>query len=178
MKKIWLFILIIQLAAPPAFPAAGGDRIWFYLISGIGYASSHPEGFLAEAGIEVRLFGNIHTRILLEHYPGREIRKDSVTLKHMYSIDVYAVYKLQVSETIDFRVKIGGHYSSARAEITALGITFTTTMADIGYSGGGGFSWQLGNRVYLYAEAAVKHLLLDDPWTWVKGEIGLMFRLR
>jgi hypothetical protein len=178
MKKIWLFILIVQLAAAPVFSIPGSDRKRFYLISGIGYASSHPEGWLAEAGVEVQLFGNIHTRILLDYYPGREIEKDSVTLKHMYGISLYVVYKLQVSETIDFRLKVGGHYSRIRAEITALGITFTTTMADIGYSSGGGFSWQLGNKVYLYAEAAVKHLLLDEPWTWVKGDVGIMFRLR
>jgi len=178
MKKIWLFILIIQLAALRVFPIPGDERMRFYLISGIGYASSYPEGFLAEAGMEVRLFGNIHTRILLEHYWGREIRKDNITLKNMYSIDLYAIYKMPVSETIDFRVKVGGHYCRARAEMTALGITFTTTMANIGFSGGLGFSWQLSNRVYLYAEATGKHLLLDDPWTWVKGHMGVMFRLR
>jgi hypothetical protein len=177
MKKILLFILMVQLAAASAFSIPGGDRKRFFLISGIGYASSHPEGLLAEAGVEVRLFGNIHTRILLDYYPGKDMEKDSKTLKHMYSITLYVVYKIQVSETIDFRLKAGGHYSRIRAEITALGITFTTTMADIGYSGGG-FSWQLSNQVYLYAEAAVKHLLLDEPWTWVKGQMGVMLRLR
>jgi hypothetical protein len=178
MKKIAVFILLIQFAAASAFSITGGDRKRFYLIVGSGYASSHPEGLLMETGVEVRLFGNIHTRILLDYYFGNDVEKDSMTLKHMYGITLYAVYKMQVSETIDFRVKLGGHYSRVRAEITALGLTFTTTMADIGYCGGGGFSWQLSNRFYLYAEAAVKHLLLDEPWTWVKGEIGLMLRFR
>lgn len=178
MKKIGLIILMVQLATALVFSIPGGDRKRFYLISGIGYASSHPAGWLAEAGVEIRLFGNIHTRILLNYYPGREVEKDGITLKQMYGITLYVVYKLQVTETLDFRVKLGGHYSTVRAEITALGITFTTTMADVGYSGGGGFSWQLGNHVYLYAEAAVKHLLLDEPWTWVKGQMGVMFRLR
>lgn len=178
MKKILLFILMIQFAAASAFSIPGGDRKRFYLIAGIGYASSNPEGLLAEAGVELRLFGNIHTRILLDYYFGRDIEKDSKTLKHMYGITLYLVYRLQVTETLDFRVKLGGNYSRIRAEITALGITFTTTMADIGYSGGAGFSWQLSNQVYLYAEAAVKHLLLEEPWTWVKGEMGVMFRLR
>ena len=180
MKKIVLFILLIQLAVASAFSIPGGDRKRFFLIVGSGYASSHPEGLQMETGVEVRLFGNIHTRILLDYYFGSDVEKDSRTLKpiHMYGITLYAVYKMQVSETIDFRVKLGGHYSRIRAEITALGITFTTTMADIGYCGGAGFSWQLSNKFYLYAEAAVKHLLLDEPWTWVKGEMGLMLRLR
>ena len=178
MKKILLFILIIEFAAASAFSIPGGDRKRFFLFAGSGYASSHPEGLLAEAGVEVRLFGNIHTRILFDYYTGRDMEKDSKTLKHMYGITLYVVYKLQVSETIAFRLKVGGHYSRVRAEITALGITFTTTMADIGYCGGGGFSWQLSNQVYLYAEAAVKHLLLDEPWTWIKGQTGIMLRLR
>ncbi len=178
MKKILLFILMVQFAAASASSIPGGDRKRFYLIAGSGYASSHPEGLLAEAGVEVRLFGNIHTRILIDYYPGSNTRKDSQTLKHMTGITLYAVYKLQVSDTIAFRLKAGGHYSRISTEITALGITFTTSMADIGYCGGGGFSWQLSNTVYLYAEAAVKHLLLDEPWTWVKGQLGVMFRLR
>ena len=186
MKRIVLFIFIcmymltlkIQFASAADLSIPGGDRKRFYLIGGIGYASSNPEGFLADAGVELRLFGNIHTRISLEYYWGREIRKDNITLKNMYSIDLYAIYTMPVSDTIDFRVKLGGHYSRASAEMTALGITFTTTMANIGYSGGLGFSWQLSNRVYLYVEATGKHLLLEDPWTWIKGETGVMFRLR
>jgi len=178
MKKLLLCILIIQFAAAVAFSIPGGDRKRFFLISGIGYASSHPQGLLAEAGVEVRLFGNIHTRILIDYYFGSNTRKDSQTLKHMSGITLYAVYKLQVSETIAFRLKAGGHYSRISTEMTVLGLTFTTTMADIGYCGGGGFTWQLSNKVYLYAEAAVKHLLLDEPWTWIKGQIGVMLRLR
>ena len=178
MKKILLCILILHFAVLSASSIPGGDRKRFFLIAGSGYASSHPEGLLAEAGVEIRLFGNIHTRILFDYYPGRDMEKDSKTLKHMYGITLYVVYKIQVSEAIAFRFKLGGLYSRVRAEITALGLTFNTTMADIGPCGGGGFSLQLSNKVYLYAEAAVKYLLLDEPWIWFKVQTGVMYRLR
>ena len=181
MKKIiLLLILMAQLAALPASASSitGGDRKRFYVIAGIGYASSYPEGFLVEAGVEVRLFGNIHTRLMVDYYPGMDERKDNITLKHMSGITLYGIYKMKVSETVDFRVKAGGHYSRIRAEMTALGLTFNTTMADIGFSAGAGFSWQWSNTLYLYGETTVKYLMLDEPWTWVKGQLGIMLRLR
>jgi hypothetical protein len=147
-------------------------------MGGSGYASSHPEGLLLEAGVELRLFGNIHARILLDHYFGSGIEKESETVKHMYGVTLYALYKMRVTETVDFRLKAGGHYTSIRSEITVLGLTFTTTKADIGFSVGAGFSVQLSNKVYLYVETTIKHLLLDEPWTWVKGDIGVMYRFR
>lgn len=180
MKKILLLILIIQFTAASVsgFPGEDSDRMRFFIMAGTGYASSHPQGALLEAGVEIRLFGDIHARLLVDHYFGNNTMKDNVMVKYMYGATLYAVYKIQVSETVDFRLKVGGHYTSIRARITALGLTFNTTMADIGYCGGAGFSWQLSNRFYLYAEAAVKYLLLDEPWTWVKGQTGVMYRLR
>jgi hypothetical protein len=178
MKKVMLLLLIIQFTAAWVFSIPGEDRKRLFVIAGGGYASSHAEGFLVEAGVEMRLLGNIHARILVDHYFGRDTWKESEKVKHVYGVTLYIVYNMRVSETVDFRLKAGGHYSSVRAEITALGLTFTTTKADIGFGAGAGFSWQLNNKVYLYAEAGVKHLLLDEPWTWVKGHVGFMFRLR
>jgi hypothetical protein len=180
------FILIISLmlfvitaaAADDIIPRGSGERKQLFLIAGGGYASSYPEGPTAELGVEVRLMGNIHARILVDHYFGNNTWKNSTSVNHMYGISLYGVYKTKVSETVDFRLKLGGHYSRANARITALGITFTTSMADIGLAGGGGFSLQLSNTLYVYAEASIKYLMLDDPWTWVNGQMGLMFRLR
>jgi hypothetical protein len=178
MKKALLLIMLVQFTVAPAFSTPGGDRNRFYLMAGSGYASAHPAGLLLETGVELRLFGNIHARIVLDHYFGSGIKKESETVKHINGITLYVLYKMRVTETIDFRLKAGGHYTSVRSEMTVLGLTFTATKADIGISAGAGFSVQLGNKVYLYAEAAVKHLLLDEPWTWVKGEMGVMYRLR
>lgn len=181
MRKAILLTMIIQLTAAALFSIEGitlGDRNRFFVIGGIGYASSHPEGLLLEMGVEVRLFGKINARILLEHYFGGNIEKDSETVKHMNGATLYAVYNMQLSETVEFRLKAGGHYTSIRSEITVLGLTFTSTKANIGYSAGAGFTLQISNKFYLYAETTVKHLLLDEPWTWIKGQIGVMFRLR
>lgn len=128
--------------------------------------------------MEVRLFGKIHARVLLDHYAGNNTQKDSETVKHMNGATLFAVYNMQLSEKVEFRLKAGGHYTSIRTEITVLGLTFTSTKANIGYSAGAGFTLQLSNKVYLYAEITAKHLLLDEPWTWVKGQMGVMFRLR
>jgi hypothetical protein len=178
MKKALLFIIIVQFISAPVFSIPRGDRNRFFLMGGTGYASSHPGGFLLETGVELRLFGNIHARFLMDHYFGSGIEKESKTLKHMYGVTLYVLYKMRVTETVDFRLKVGGHYANARSEIKALGITFTTTEADIGFSAGAGFSVQLNNKVYLYAETTIKHLMLDEPWTWVKGDVGVMYRFR
>lgn len=181
MRKAILLTAIILFAYAALFPTNGitpGDRKRFFVIGGIGYASSHPEGLLLEMGVELRLFGNIHARVLLEHYFGSNIEKDSEIVKHMNGATLYAVYNMQLSETVEFRLKAGGHFTSIRSQITVIGLTFTSTKANIGYSAGAGFTMQVSNRFYLYAETTVKHLLLDEPWTWVKGQVGVMFRLR
>jgi hypothetical protein len=180
MKKAMLLVLIVQfaVASVSAYPGGNGDRKRFFFIAGTGYASSHPEGALLEAGVEIRLFGNLHARIIVDYYFGNNTMKADIRVKHIYGVSFFAVYKMRVSETVDFRLKAGGHYAGIRAEMTVLGLTFTTSMADFGFGAGGGFSLQLSNKVYLYAEASVKHLLLDEPWTWVKGQMGVMFRIR
>lgn len=180
MKKILLLILIIQFIAVSVLGLPGGDndRRRFFIMAGTGYASSNPEGALLEAGVEIRLFGDIHARFVVDHYFGNNSTKDNLVLKYAYGASLYAVYKIRISETVDFRLKAGGHYTRARARITALGLTFNTTMADIGFCAGPGFSMQLSNKVYIYVEGAVKHLLLDEPWTWAKVQTGVMYRLR
>ncbi len=184
MKKVILFLVILQfgalsvLAVSGGIPVGDGDRHRFFIMGGTGYASSNPKGGLLEAGVEIRLFGNIHARLLFNNYFGRNVMKDNITVKHMNAVNLYAVYKLRVSETVNFRLKAGGHYTSVKATIDALGLTFDTSMSDIGFCGGPGFSMQLSNRFYIYIEAEVKHLLLEDPWTWVNGQVGVMYRLR
>ena len=178
MKKVIVLILIVLFTAAYAFSIQGGDRNRFFFIAGMGYASSHPEGLLLETGVEIRLFGKIHARILLDHYFGSGIEKESETVKHMNGVTLYALYKMRVTETINFRVKAGGHYTSVKSEITMLGLTFTATKADIGFCGGAGFTVQLSNTLYLFSEITIKHLMLDEPWTWVKGEVGVMYRFR
>ncbi len=178
MRKIILFLSIVLFMAAAVLAVPGGDRNRFYLLGGLGYASSHPAGIQVETGVEVRLFGKVHARILLDHYFGDNTQRESEILKHMNGISLFAVYKVPVTETVDFRLKLGGHYANIRSRITALGLTFNTTKADIGFCGGAGFSFQLSNIFYLYAEATVKHLLLDQPWTWLKANVGVMYRFR
>lgn len=180
MKKILLLIVIIQFTAASvsSLPGEDNDRRRFFIMAGTGYASSYPEGALLEAGLEIRLFGDIHARLSVDHYFGNNSMEDNLMVKYSYGATLYAVYKIRVSETVDFRLKVGGHYTRVRARITALGLTFNTTMADIGFCAGPGFSMQLSNKVYIYIEAAVKHLLLDEPWTWAKVQTGVMYRLR
>jgi len=184
MKTVMLFLLIVQFFAASAFasvfasPVGSGDRRRFFVIAGTGYASSNPRGALLEAGVEIRLFGDVHARLIFDHYFGSDYAKDNIIVKHIWGATFYGVYKIPLSETVDFRLKVGGHYASVRARVTALGLSFNTTMADVGVCAGPGFSVQLGNKVYLYAEAEVKYLMLDDPWTFVKVQTGIMYRVR
>lgn len=179
MKKVMLFLLIVQFFGASVFAEfGGGDRKRFYVIAGTGYASSNPRGLVFEAGVEVRLFGNVHARLVFDHYFGSDYTKDNITVKHIWGATLYGVYRVPLSETVDFRLKLGGHYASVRAGVTALGLSFNTTMADIGFCGGPAFSLQVSNRVYVYAEAEVKYLMLDEPWTFVKAQTGVMYRVR
>ncbi len=184
MKKVMLFLLMVQVFAVSVIAASvlpgpgGGDRKRFFVIAGTGYASSNPRGLVVEAGVEVRLFGNVHARLIFDHYFAGNYTKDNITVKHIWGATLYGVYRMRLSETVDFRLKVGGHYANVRAGVTALGLNFNTTMADIGVCAGPGFSVQLGNKVYLYGEAEVKYLMLDEPWTFVKVQTGIMYRVR
>ncbi|HLP46468.1 MAG TPA: hypothetical protein VK469_10995, partial [Candidatus Kapabacteria bacterium] len=100
------------------------------------------------------------------------------TVKRMNGITLCAVYIKPVSDTIEFRLQAGGHFTSTRTQITILDQTLITSKANIGYSTGAGFTLQAGNKVYFYVETTIKKLLLQEPWTWIKGEIGIMYRLR
>ncbi len=184
MKRVWFLVLCLTLllfveaAASAGTPSAGGERNRIYFLFGGGYASNQARGAVVEAGIEMRLFGAVHARLVMDYYPGDDTERDSEILKHMYGVSLFACYKFQVSESIDLLVKAGGHYTRAKARITALGLTFDTTMADIGPAAGAGFTWQLNNTIHFYIEATGKHLMLDDSWTWFKGTAGVMIRLR
>jgi hypothetical protein len=156
----------------------GEDRNRLFLIIGGGYAFANSQGPLVEAGVEVRLFGNIHARLSLDHYFGGSKPKNGTIIKQMDGITIDAVYNKPLTETIEFRLKAGGHFTSARTQLTILGLQINGSEANIGYSAGAGFTLQISNKIYLYAETTAKRLLLQEPMTWLKGEIGIMYRLR
>lgn len=178
MKKVLLLFVILQVSALYLFSLPGGDRKRFFLIAGGGYASSYPGGPLLEAGVEVRLLGNIHIRLMLNHNTGDSEPRGNEIMNHMNSITLYGIYRMRLSERIDFRIKLGGHYSALTTEMTAFGITFTASRANVGIVGGTGFSMQLGNNLYTYIEGTAKYLMFEEPWTWAEIQVGMMFRLR
>ncbi|MCP5049934.1 MAG: hypothetical protein GY940_22395 [bacterium] len=128
--------------------------------------------------MEVRLFGNFHARLVLDHYFAGNKFQDNAIVKHVYSTSLFAIYKMRMSEFIDFRIKAGAYYARVKANVTALGLTFDTSMADIGFGAGAGLAFQLSNEIYLYGETTVKYLRLDEPWIYVKGQFGIMYRIR
>ncbi len=178
MKRFILFLLIIQIASVMLFPFLNGERNRFFLITGGGYAFSNPAGPLVEAGVEVRVFGNVHARLLLNHYFGKGVPIENELIENMNSVSLYGVYGMQLTEILDFRIKLGAHFTAVQSELTVLGITFSSTKANIGAAGGIGFSLQLNNFTYFYTEATVKYLFFEEPWTWAEVQGGLMFRLR
>lgn len=178
MKKVIpvVFLIIILYFTVFVSSLSAGDRNRFFVMGGLGYASAHAEGIMMETGVEMRLFGRIHLRILMDHYFGNNTKKESETLKRMTGANLYIIYKIPVTETIAFRLKAGGHFTGVKSELTTMGLTFTATKANLGFCAGAGFSFQISNTLYLFSEATIKHLFLDNPWTWVKAQLGLMYR--
>ena len=178
LPVIILVIMLFQLNPVSLFPASGGDRNRFFVLGSLGYASSSPRGMFVEAGVEIRLFGRFLARLELDHYFAGSSPKGNETVKQMNSASLYAVYKIPVSEKTDFRIKAGGHFSSISSQLSSYGLTLLVTKANIGFAVGAGFSNQLSNTLYIFSEITVKHLFLDEPWTWVQGQAGIMYRFR
>ena len=159
--------------------AGDGSRRRIYLIGGTGWTFGRMEGLSAELGVEMRLFGDVHAQLMLDYYSAtRGVAHDGVTITQAYGISLYALYKIAVSETLNFNIKAGGHITVFDYEVGSFGILFDTTETEKGLCGGIGFDWLLGNRWGIYTDGTLKYLMVSQPWIWVKVQLGVRFRVR
>ncbi len=174
-----LFILLLVASSLSAVEL-GDERKRIYLIGGIGYCtSSVNEGLGAELGAEVRLFGKVHARLMLDYFDNRSgDRKNGELIDYSAAINLYALYKVRLSDTWNFHLKLGGIYSSIKSDITAFGVTYSARETHYGIGAGLGLEWQLSNRFYVYFAGTAKYILTDNPTTWVIFTGGILYRLK
>ncbi len=145
---------------------------------GGGYAFPRLGSPGGEIGTDVRLFGSVYGRLLLDYYGGSGIEKNGETIKHVLGINVLALYKVPIAEMFSFILKIGGHYSSVTSQVSVFGVTYTDSLFVKGLCGGVGFELQISNRLLLYCESTLKTMMADENWYWLKAQMGLRIRVR
>lgn len=175
--------LVLSIAAfsIKCFSQDLGERKRIYLLAAGGYTfpGLDMEGGHAELGMEARLFGKVHARLTVDYYWGNKQRLiEGETVLYAYGFNLYGLYKLNISETLCFALKAGAHYTTVKTRLSAFGVTFTARNSDPGGAAGGGFCWQVSNRLSIFAEAEAKHLLSNVPRTWANARLGFLIRFR
>lgn len=175
---ISILIILIAVSTVPVHSLLDGQRNQVYLLFGAGAATKELGGIQLEMGVEARLFGPVHARLLLDYNGGGQYGQDNEAILHSYGVNLYAIYKLELSETVSLRLKGGGQYTTVKGRTTVYGITLDTLQTDLGLCGGTGLAWQFGNRLWLFTEAEIKYLFSDTPRIWGNIQLGLFIRLR
>jgi hypothetical protein len=182
IKKILLVTLIgmlcIDTFAVELSDLATDERRRIYITVGSGYTVSEMQGPFVDIGAEVRLLGKIYVRVLLDYIFSSDLPKGGEIIHYAYGVNLYAVYKIRLSDLLDFYIDVGGHYTTMKTTASAFGVTFTTIDSNRGVGGGGGFDFQLGNRLVFYLGGTLKLLLSDTSKYWIKLQTGLRYRVR
>ncbi|MCP5049036.1 MAG: hypothetical protein GY940_17835 [bacterium] len=178
MKKLILLSLVVLLVSTMMFSLPDGERKRIYLMTGAGYTASRFGGFCGELGVEVRLFGQVHACLLADYNSGSGIENNGETINYAYGLNLYALYKIHLSDTLSLNLKAGGHYTTIDSQVSAFGVTFDSVQASPGAALGVGVVLQFTNKLELYIDTVLKYLLVDEPWSWLKMQMGFRFRIR
>ena len=157
---------------------SGDERKRIYIFAGGGYALLRIQGVEAEIGGEVELFHQLFARVIVDYTTDSGGARDGEDIEYVFGINLQGVYKIPLSDTVLFRLSVGGHYSMYKASVTAFGVTYSTSESYYGVGGGLGFERQLGNHFSFYAGAEGRYLMSDPPKTWIKLSGGLSYRIK
>lgn len=172
MKKILvLLMLILFLVSTFLSGEEKGKRT--NLLVGIGSAVSDLEGLYMEVGVEKQFSGNVYGQFMVDYYFNPfDLPDDSNS--YAFGLNLYGVYKIPASDSINFFVKAGFHFTTMKEKWEFLGID---TSADVGIAGGGGIEFNLNDRTFIYGGATVR-TALEEKRTWIKIGGGVGFRVK
>lgn len=170
------FIFLTSLYPFPGTFSNTGERKRIYVSLGGGYAAGDFKGAFVDLGAEARLFGNIYARAVADYYFGTG---DSID--YAYGGSIYGVIKFNLSETSQFYLNLGAHYTTRQRPVALYGVTVDVSESAQGYAGGLGLEFQLNNRLILVLGGAVKHLPGADETEegdlWFKISAGVRYRI-
>jgi Outer membrane protein beta-barrel domain len=156
-----------------------GERKRVFILAGTGYAFSRVQGLSAELGLELRLFGRIYARLLVDYNTASSgLENDGITIDNALGLNLTAIYKLDLTETLNFNIMAGGNYTSYNEKVDAFGVNYSSSESIMGINAGAGVDLQINNKWGLYLEATLKYIMSDLPWTWIKSQMGIRFRIK
>ncbi|MCP4146842.1 MAG: porin family protein, partial [bacterium] len=148
MRKAFLLVTLVLFVCFLSVSADDeGNEI--NIFGGAGFAFSDIEGLCQDAGVEFQLSENIYIQGVFDYYLapyGSDIDGDSA-----YGINLYGVYKIPSSDTMNFYLKAGGHYTTIKMETSIFGIDISGKSSDFGIAGGAGVEFAMGDSMDIYA---------------------------
>jgi len=151
-------------------------RIFIY--TGGGYAFSKVVGPYAELGVDVEVFPKIYLRGMVDYYSKPDVKNSGGKSDYAYGLNVILVYKVALSDLLNFNVSVGGHQTTVSTTVLSSGVSIKVSEAYKGISGGLSMEYQLSNRWYFHFGGGAKYMKSPVPGTWIKLNGGFLFRVK